>query len=179
MIETLGSFDEKDYKDSKGVNFTRFKDFILEAQRLGHVQLVTTGSVNEVLLPGDISRAKKTKENGRSRDRTLRHLLKLLIQKDAFDLLVWAVNHASEKGKSPRTSSIKTIMRSADHNFDEKQLKNEDGEYFAKFSDFTRAAASRGLVRIEGKGIRMEVHPNGGTAPTNADPVPDKNVLEC
>ena len=68
MIETLGSFDEKDYKDSKGVNFTRFKDFILEAQRLGHVQLVTTGSVNEVLLPGDISRADT--RSGRDRHST-------------------------------------------------------------------------------------------------------------
>ena len=94
----------------------------------------------------------------------------------AFDLLVWAVNNASRQGKSLRTSSIKTIMRSADHNFDEKQLKNANGEYFAKFGDFIRAAAKRGLVRIEGKGIRMEVHPNGdvtSVAEIKTDPVHD------
>ena len=51
VSEMLGSFNEKDYADSQGVPFGRFKDFILEAQRLDYVKLVTTGSVNEVLLP--------------------------------------------------------------------------------------------------------------------------------
>ena len=69
-----------------------------------------------------------------------------------------------------RTSSIKTIMRSAQHDFDEKQLTNEDGKSFGKFSDFIRAAADRGLVRIVGKGIRMEVHPNGRLTPEAAVP---------
>ena len=59
MSEMLGSFNERDYTDDKGVPFGRFKDFILEAQRLGHVKLVTTGSVNKVLLPGTSSRKKK------------------------------------------------------------------------------------------------------------------------
>lgn len=179
IIETLGSFDEKDYTDSKGVKFTRFKDFILEAQRLGHVQLVTTGSVNEVLLPGDVSHTEETEKVVEAE--TLPPPPEITDTESAFDLLVWAVNHASEEGKSPRTSSIKTIMRSANHDFDEKQLKNEDGEYFAKFSDFTRAASQRGLVRIEGKGIRMEVHPNGGITPIaevqtepQVDPIPDE-----
>ena len=180
MIEKLGSFDEKDYTDSKGVNFPRFKDFILEAQRLGHVQLVTTGSVNEVLLPGDISRAKEKEVQAKAKTDSP-PAPEIIDTESAFDLLVWAVNHASEEGKSPRTSSIKTIMRRVNHGFDEKQLKGEDGEFFAKFSDFTRAAAHRGLVRIEGKGIRMEIHPNGGLTPVAevqtdsvSDPVPSE-----
>ncbi len=180
MIEMLGSFDEKDYTDSKGINFNRFKDFILEAQRLGHVQLVTTGSVNEVLLPGEISRLEEKEVKAKAKTDSP-PVPEMIDTESAFDLLVWAVNNASKEGKSPRTSSIKTIMRSANHDFDEKQLKDEDGEYFAKFSDFTRAAARRGLIRIEGKGIRMEIHPNGGLSSVTevqtdfmGDPVPSE-----
>jgi uncharacterized protein (TIGR00288 family) len=159
MTEMLGSFNEKEYTDRKGVNFNRFKDFVLEAQRLGHVHLLTTGSVNEVLLPGDISRDEDQKEQV-SAESDSSVTAEVRDTESAFDLLVWAVNHASEKGKSPRTSSIKTIMRSAESDFDEKKLVNDSGEYFSKFSDFTRVAANRGLVRIEGKGIRMEVLPS-------------------
>ena len=191
MIEILGSFDEKKYKDSKGNNFNRFKDFILEAQRLGHVQLVTTGSVNVVLLPGDVVPAAPVEEVEEAEEiEPVKEaaapqvgsspVTQVTDTESAFELLVWAVNHASQQGKSLRTSSIKTIMRGASSNFDEKQLKNSKGENFAKFSDFIRAAAGRGLVRIEGKGIRMEVHPNGGKTPApeskskpESEPVPD------
>jgi hypothetical protein len=68
-------------------------------------------------------------------------------------------------------------MRSAQHDFDEKQLTNEDGKHFTKFSDFIRAAADRGLVRIVGKGIRMEVHPNGGLTPDAAVPPDSANDI--
>jgi uncharacterized protein (TIGR00288 family) len=193
MIEILGSFDEKDYKDGKGANFNRFKDFILEAQRLGHVQLVTTGSVNEVLLPGDIIPAEPITEVEEVEE--IEPVEEIPVPRvdsppvtqvtdteSAFELLVWAVNHANQQGKSLRTSSIKTIMRGASSNFDEKQLKNSKGENFAKFSDFIRSAARRGLVRIEGKGIRMEVHSNGGKTPANdsktksdSEPVPEES----
>jgi uncharacterized protein (TIGR00288 family) len=181
MIEILGSFDEKKHKDSKGNNFNRFKDFILEAQRLGYVQLVTTGSVNEVLLPGDIAPiapieeyeiveevevVEPVKEEAPVPVVDSSPVTQVTDTESAFELLVWAVNHASQQGKSLRTSSIKTIMRGASSNFDEKQLKNSKGENFAKFSDFIRAATRRGLVRIEGKGIRMEVHPNGSKTPS-------------
>jgi hypothetical protein len=172
MSEMLGSFDEKDYTDSKGVHFHRFKDFILEAQRLGHVRLVTTGSVNEVLLPGDISLEEELADKAKTETSAL-PTFDITNTEGAFGLLVWAVNHAAEEGKSPRTSSIKTIMRSVHHNFDEKQLKNEEGEFFAKFSDFARAAAKKGLVRIEGKGIRTEIYPGEKLAPISEfQPIP-------
>jgi hypothetical protein len=74
----------------------------------------------------------------------------------AFDLLVWAVYNAKITGKSPRASSIKTIMCAAVQDFDEKQLPDHK---FSKFMDFTQAAADRGLVQIKGKGIKMEIHP--------------------
>jgi len=176
MSEMLGSFDENDYTDSKGVHFNRFKDFILEAQRLGHVRLVTTGSVNEVLLPGEISPEEELADKVKAETAVL-HSFDITNTEGAFELLVWAVNHADEEGKSPRTSSIKTIMRSVHHDFDEKQLKDDDGEYFAKFSDFTKAAARRGLVRIEGKGIRMEIYPGDShDIPMEPQPLPSIEV---
>ena len=68
-------------------------------------------------------------------------------------------------------------MRSVHHDFDEKQLKDDDGEYFAKFSDFTKAAARRGLVRIEGKGIRMEIYPGDSHGiPMEPQPLPPVEV---
>jgi uncharacterized protein (TIGR00288 family) len=176
MSEMLGSFDEKDYTDSKGVHFNRFKDFILEAQRLGHVRLVTTGSVNEVLLPGETSPEEELADKAKAETAALPSF-DITSTEGAFELLVWAVNHADEEGKSPRTSSIKTIMRSVHHDFDEKQLKDEDGEFFAKFSDFTQAAARRGLVRIEGKGIRMEIYPGESLSfPKEPQPIPSIEV---
>jgi hypothetical protein len=186
----LGSFDEKNYKDTNGVPFSRFKDFILEAQRLGHVKLVITGSVNEVLLPGEeagipepIEQQVPLIEETAPEPETLPEKIVLKPPPDlvtdiesAFDLLVWAVNHAQAAGKSPRASSIKTIMRGAVHDFDEKILPEEN---FSKFSDFTRAAARRGLVRITGKGILMEIHlPDDGMAVEELTAEPDEGVLK-
>lgn len=167
MSEVMGSFNEKDYADSQGVPFGRFKDFVLEAQRLGHVKLVTTGSVNEVLLP-DAPDRKIALEPIPEDDAavTLPEPPDAVSDTEsAFELLVWAVYHAQAVGKSPRTASIKTIMRGIHKNFDEKQLPDEQGKNFAKFSDFTRAAARRGMVRVEGKGIRMEILPGEGPVP--------------
>lgn len=53
MKELLGSFDEKNYADAQNRNFTRFKDFVREAERQGKVQMLTTGTVTEVFLPGE------------------------------------------------------------------------------------------------------------------------------
>jgi len=53
MIELLGNFDERQYSDSQGRHFSRFQDFVREAERLGKVQILTTGTVTEVFLPGE------------------------------------------------------------------------------------------------------------------------------
>jgi len=53
MIELLGDFDEKQYSDSQGRHFTRFQDFVREAERRNKVQMLTTGTVTEVFLPGE------------------------------------------------------------------------------------------------------------------------------
>jgi len=53
MNELLGRFDESKYKDSQSKAFSKFKDFVKEAERRGLVQVFTRGTVNEVFLPGE------------------------------------------------------------------------------------------------------------------------------
>jgi hypothetical protein len=48
-----GDFKEGRYKDASGRPFAKFKDFVLEAERRGKVQVFTRGTVNEVFLPGE------------------------------------------------------------------------------------------------------------------------------
>lgn len=48
-----GEFKENRYKDAAGRPFAKFKDFVLEAERRGKVQVFTNGTVNEVFLPGE------------------------------------------------------------------------------------------------------------------------------
>src|SRR6185503_14323926 len=48
-----GEFKENRYKDNSGRPFAKFKDFVLEAERRGKVQVFTSGTVNEVFLPGE------------------------------------------------------------------------------------------------------------------------------
>jgi uncharacterized protein (TIGR00288 family) len=48
-----GEFKENRYKDGSGRPFAKFKDFVLEAERRGKVQVFTSGTVNEVFLPGE------------------------------------------------------------------------------------------------------------------------------
>lgn len=53
MVELLGGFEERDFRDGQGRPFARFKDFVREAERRGLVQIFTSGTVNEVFLPGE------------------------------------------------------------------------------------------------------------------------------
>ncbi|QIK38422.1 NYN domain-containing protein [Caldichromatium japonicum] len=53
MKELLGDFDEGKYTHAQGKHFSRFKDFVREAERRGKVQMLTTGTVNEVFLPAE------------------------------------------------------------------------------------------------------------------------------
>lgn len=53
MMEIMGGFNEKEYKDPEGHPFAKFKDFVKEAERRGLVQIFTSGTVNEVFLPGE------------------------------------------------------------------------------------------------------------------------------
>lgn len=53
MMEIMGDFDQANFKDAKGKPFNKFKDFVREAERRGHVQIFTSGTVTEVFLPGE------------------------------------------------------------------------------------------------------------------------------
>lgn len=48
-----GDFKESRYKDQNGRPFSKFKDFVVEAERRGKVQIYTSGTVSEVFLPGE------------------------------------------------------------------------------------------------------------------------------
>ncbi|MCC7018862.1 MAG: NYN domain-containing protein [Ardenticatenales bacterium] len=53
MLELVPSFDETKTKDRRGRLVGSFKDFVREAERRKLVQIFSSGSVNEVLLPGE------------------------------------------------------------------------------------------------------------------------------
>lgn len=53
MVEIMGEFDHSKYRDNEGKSFSKFKDFVKEAERRGLVQIFTSGTVNEVFLPDE------------------------------------------------------------------------------------------------------------------------------
>jgi uncharacterized protein (TIGR00288 family) len=53
MRELDSGFNESKVKDSNGRPFSKFKDFVKEAERLAKVQIFTNGTVTEVFLPGE------------------------------------------------------------------------------------------------------------------------------
>lgn len=57
MKELLGGdFKESRYKDLNGRPFVKFKDFVIDAEKRGKVQIYTSGTVSEVFLPGEDAR---------------------------------------------------------------------------------------------------------------------------
>ncbi|PDW01991.1 NYN domain-containing protein [Candidatus Viridilinea mediisalina] len=48
-----GDFKESRYRDLGGRPFAKFKDFVIDAEKRGKVQIFTNGTVNEVFLPGE------------------------------------------------------------------------------------------------------------------------------
>lgn len=53
MKELMSDFRESRFKDAAGRPFAKFKDFVVEAEQRGKVQVFTSGTVNEVFLPGE------------------------------------------------------------------------------------------------------------------------------
>jgi len=51
--EMLGNFHESDYLNRHGKPFRQFKELLQEANRRGKIQLLTTGTVDELFLPGE------------------------------------------------------------------------------------------------------------------------------
>jgi hypothetical protein len=57
MVDLLGEFDEKDYRDRKNRPFRRFTDFLREAQSQGRVRLIRQGKGVLVTTISDSSQA--------------------------------------------------------------------------------------------------------------------------
>lgn len=53
MKEIQPGFDENNVTDPSGKSYTKFKDLVEAAAESGKVQLLTTGTVDEVFLPGE------------------------------------------------------------------------------------------------------------------------------
>jgi len=53
MKEMLGSFHESDYSNHQGKPFRKFRDFLKEAERHKKVQILSSGTVDEIFLPGE------------------------------------------------------------------------------------------------------------------------------
>lgn len=53
MVEIMGDFDHTKYHDADGKPFSKFKDFVKEAERRDLVQVFTSGTVNEVFFPDE------------------------------------------------------------------------------------------------------------------------------
>lgn len=53
MKELMPNFKETRYRNAQGKPFTKFTDFVREAERLGKIQIFTSGTVNEVFLPNE------------------------------------------------------------------------------------------------------------------------------
>lgn len=169
MGELLDGFDETQHKAASGRPFRKFKDFILEAQRLGYVQLRTTGTVNMVYLPGKVPEAEPIKEPPREQPKEEKKTAvsppppaavpdQPFTLDAAFDLLVKAIRKSQSENKSLRAGSIKGVIRGMEPAFNEKLLDNDAGEKFTHFTEFARAAQARGLVRLQGKGVQTEIH---------------------
>lgn len=177
MGELLDGFDETKYKTATGRPFRKFKDFIVEAQRLGYVELKTTGTVNMVYLPGQLPEVEPMKELPREVEKEVEKKVEVkrplpppppppvappdqpFTLDEAFALLVQAVEKGQADGKSLRAGSVKGAIRAIEPAFNEKLLDNAEGKKFAHFTEFARAAQTKGLVRVQGKGMQTEIHP--------------------
>lgn len=102
-----------------------------------------------------------------------------LTVKQAFDLLVNAVESAAKEGKSLRSSSIKGVLTSMVDNFAEKDIQAKDGSNpFAKFSEFTAAAEEKGLIKLVGESTHQEVWlPHMEESPTPAKKAPEADKM--
>ncbi|NJP05909.1 MAG: NYN domain-containing protein [Chloroflexaceae bacterium] len=115
-----GDFKESRYKDPKGRSFSKFKDFVIEAERRGKVQIFTSGTVSEVFLPGED--AQKLSQFAEA--------LKEEPAEDEFDTSLATVNGRQDSPPSdipsPSTSSSSSSRRRRRRQARNKNLTNEE-----------------------------------------------------
>lgn len=161
MQEIMGSFDQSNYKNRDGKNFSKFKDFVKEAQRRGLVQIFSSGTVNMVLLPGEkpeevsdlASAIVEEKEspppppssNGREEP------------SGPYDLIVEAIHLARRRNNLCTMATLKVLMKEIQSGFDESNYKDSSGKSYSKFKDLVLDAAEAGKVQILTTGTVDEV----------------------
>ncbi len=178
LVELLGEFDHTKLKDRNGRPFQKFKDFMRECERRGLIRIVSSGTVNEVLLPGeDLSMAAYAGEqsNGRKersdkgrRGRTAKPSPTpsaepasggSMVQGDVnpFELLVQAVHEARKRNNLCTMATLKVLMKELYPGFDERRFVGPDGKPFSKFKDLVEAAEAQGIVQTLTTGTVHEV----------------------
>lgn len=155
MVELLGEFDQGNYKDKSGKAFSKFKDFVKEAERRGHVQIFSSGTVNEVFLPGEnpleLSQFAQPAEETNA-DTVVENDLE-----NPHGLLVEAVHLARKRNNLCTLATVKVLMKELKKGFNEGSYTDSDGKPFSKFKDFLLDAERRGVVQILTTGTVDEV----------------------
>lgn len=168
LVEMLGEFDHRKLKGPNGRPYNKFKDFMKECERRGLIKIVTSGTVNEVFLPGeDTSKSAFGEPQQRNGDRGRKSSTRKQASPktksdshgkvDPFDLLVEAVHEARRRDNLCTMATLKVLMKEIHPGFDESHFTNEEGESYAKFKELVEAAEERGLVQILTTGTVHEV----------------------
>lgn len=163
LVEMLGEFDHRKLQGRDGRNYNKFKDFMKECERRSLVKIVTTGTVNEVFLPGeDTSKSAfgepeaadtdKKKKKKAKKDKKIANG-----DIDPYDLLVEAIHEARRRDNLCTMATLKVIMKDIAPGFDESNYTDDEGKSFSKFKDFVEKAEDKGLVQILTTGTVHEV----------------------
>jgi hypothetical protein len=156
MQEIMGSFDQSKYKNKDGRHFSKFKDFVREAERRGKIQLFSSGTVNMVLLPGEqpqdvsdlaadvIEEDTTPKASGSS-------------EKGPYELIIDAVHLARRRNNLCTMATLKVLMKEIQPGFEEANYKDASGKPYSKFKDLVKDAKEAGKVQILTTGTVDEV----------------------
>ncbi|MCB0078878.1 MAG: NYN domain-containing protein [Anaerolineales bacterium] len=158
MQEIMGKFDQSQYKNRSGRNFTKFKDFVKEGERRGVVQLFASGTMNMVLLPGD-----KPQEVSKLAADVMEVVEETPTPKSRsdsdhpFDLVVDAIHLARRRNNLCTMATLKVLMKDIQPGFDESNYLDGDGKPYSKFKDLVQDAVTAGKVQLLTTGTVDEV----------------------
>lgn len=167
LIELLGEFDHTKLKDRNGRPYAKFKDFMKECERRGLIQIASSGTVNEVFLPGEDTstsaftepqeRSGNTRKKGRKKAEEPTNEKQNGNAVDPFELLVQAIHEARRRNNLCTMATLKVLMKDLHPGFDEWNFVDAEGRRFSQFKDLVREAERRGLVQILTTGTVDEV----------------------
>jgi uncharacterized protein (TIGR00288 family) len=159
MQELMGSFDERRFKNKDGKNFPKFKDFVREAERRGKVQVVTSGTVNTVLLPGEKPEevSKMVAESQAEVAAVVAEAPRTVSTDNPEDLIVEAVHLARRRNNLCTMATLKVLMKEIFPGFEESGYNDSTGKPYSKFKDLVEDAVAGGKVQVLTTGTVDEV----------------------